>query len=66
LETALCVAALQNNFLLGTPRLRERDPVAPDSLLAEPRAALKLDFILKINCGFGGTNAALVLKRESP
>jgi 3-oxoacyl-(acyl-carrier-protein) synthase len=66
LETALCVAALQNHLLPGTPRLRERDPVTPDSLLAEPRAAAKLNHILKINCGFGGTNAALVLEREQP
>jgi 3-oxoacyl-(acyl-carrier-protein) synthase len=66
LETALCVAALQNNLLPGTPRLRERDPAAPDSLLAEPRAAMRLNHILKINCGFGGTNAALVLEREQP
>ena len=66
LETALCVAAMQNNLLPGTPRLRERDPVAPDSLLAEPRTAAKLDYILKINCGFGGTNAAQVLERELP
>ena len=66
LETALCVAAMQNNLLPGTPRLRERDPAAPDSLLAEPRAATKLDRVLKINCGFGGTNAALVLEREQP
>jgi len=66
LETALCVAAMQNKMLPGTPRLRERDPVAPDSLLAEPRTAAKLDYILKINCGFGGTNAAQVLERELP
>ena len=66
LETALCVAAMQNDLLPGTPRLRERDPVAPDSLLAEPRVATKLDRVLKINCGFGGTNAALVLEREQP
>lgn len=66
LETALCVAAQQNNLLPGTPRLRERDPVAPDSLLVEPRAVANLNYILKINCGFGGTNAALVLQRELP
>ena len=64
LETALCVAAMQNNLLPGTPRLRERDPAAPDSLITEPRAATKLNYILKINCGFGGTNAALVLERD--
>jgi 3-oxoacyl-(acyl-carrier-protein) synthase len=66
LETALCVAAMQNNLLPGTPRLRERDPAVPDSLLAKPRTAAKLGCILKINCGFGGTNAALVLERELP
>jgi len=66
LETALCVAAMQNNLLPGTPRLRERDLVAPTSLLAEPRAATKLNHVLKINCGFGGTNAAQVLERELP
>ena len=66
LETALCVAAMQNNLLPGTPRLRERDPAAPGCLLAEPRAAMNLNHILKINCGFGGTNAALVLEREQP
>jgi 3-oxoacyl-(acyl-carrier-protein) synthase len=64
LETALCVAAMQNNLLPGTPRLRERDPVAPESLIVEPCAAVNLNSILKINCGFGGTNAALVLQRE--
>jgi 3-oxoacyl-(acyl-carrier-protein) synthase len=66
LETALCMLALQNRLLPGTPRWRERDPVAPDSLLAQPRAATRLDCILKINCGFGGTNAALVLERDRP
>jgi 3-oxoacyl-(acyl-carrier-protein) synthase len=53
-------------MLPGTPRLRERDPFAPDSLLTEPCPATKLDCILKINCGFGGTNAALVLERIQP
>jgi len=65
LETALCVAAMQTKLLPGTPRLCTRDPVAPESLLAEPRTVTKLDYILKMNCGFGGTNAALVLARES-
>jgi len=63
LETTLCVAALQTGRLPGTPRLRERDPVAPASLLAEPRAADRLERVLKINCGFAGTNAALILER---
>jgi 3-oxoacyl-(acyl-carrier-protein) synthase len=66
LETILCVAALQTKLLPGTPRLCDRDPVAPESLLVEPRAAAKLDRVLKVNCGFGGTNAALILERELP
>jgi len=64
LETILCVNALQTRMLPGTPRLRTRDPVAPDSLLFEPRPAAKLERVLKVNCGFGGTNAALILERE--
>jgi len=66
LETILCVNALQTRMLPGTPRLRARDPVAPESLLAEPRAAARLERVLKVNCGFGGTNAALILEREQP
>jgi len=65
LETILCLAALETRMLPGTPRLRERDPVAPESLVHEPRPADRLRRILKINCGFAGTNAALVLERES-
>jgi 3-oxoacyl-(acyl-carrier-protein) synthase len=66
LETILCIAAMETGWLPGTPRLRERDPLAPDSLVVEPRPAAKLERVLKINSGFGGANAALVLERESP
>ena len=66
LETALCVSAMQNNFLPGTPRLNERDSVVPESLLATPRPANNLKRILKMNCGFGGTNAAVILERGQP
>ena len=63
LETILCLIAVHAHTLPGTPRLRERDPVAPDSLLAVPQPATQLRRILKVNCGFGGTNSALVLER---
>jgi 3-oxoacyl-(acyl-carrier-protein) synthase len=66
LETILCLAAMQAQLLPGTPRLRERDPAAPESLLDHSRPASGLRRILKINCGFGGTNGALVLERELP
>ena len=66
LETAICVSAMQNNLLPGTSRLNERDPMAPESLLAEPRPANSLRRILKMSCGFGGTNAAVILEKELP
>ncbi len=66
LETILCLSAMQMQLLPGTPRLRERDPSAPESLLGHSRPASGLRRILKINCGFGGTNGALVLERELP
>ena len=66
LETALCVAAIQNNLLPGTSRLNERDSVAPESMLATPLPVKNLHRILKMNCGFGGTNAAVILEKEQP
>jgi 3-oxoacyl-(acyl-carrier-protein) synthase len=63
LETILCVLALREGLLPGTPRLAERDPIVPESLIVEPRLASGLRRVLKLNCGFGGTNAALLLER---
>lgn len=62
LETVICVNALKHQLLPGTPRLRERDSVAPESLVATPRPAKNLQRVLKMNCGFGGTNAAVILE----
>jgi 3-oxoacyl-(acyl-carrier-protein) synthase len=62
LETIVCLIATRNQLLPGTPGLRCRDPSVPDSLLDKPRAAGSLRRILKINAGFGGVNAALVLE----
>lgn len=64
LETVICVLALQGDLLPGTPRLGSPDPVAPGSLLVGPRPVHGLARMLKVNCGFAGTNAALVLERE--
>jgi 3-oxoacyl-[acyl-carrier-protein] synthase II len=65
LETILCQIALRTAMLPGTPRLREPDPGIPRSLLANPQPATRLRSILKVNCGFGGTNAAVVLQRTA-
>jgi 3-oxoacyl-[acyl-carrier-protein] synthase II len=61
LETILCQTAFEQQVLPGTPRLAQPDPVAPDSILVGPRKAEGLRWILKVSCGFGGTNAAIVL-----
>ncbi|MEI7730894.1 MAG: beta-ketoacyl-[acyl-carrier-protein] synthase family protein [Verrucomicrobiota bacterium] len=63
IETIVCLIALRTRLLPGTPRLRERDPAAPASLLSQPQHGTRVRYALKINCGFGGTNAALVLEQ---
>ncbi len=63
LETILCVLALRRGILPGTPRLREPDPVALP--VVTPRPATPLRSVLKVSCGFGGTNAAVVLQTET-
>jgi 3-oxoacyl-(acyl-carrier-protein) synthase len=63
-ETILCVLAMQEQFLPGTPRLSVPFEGAPPSLVLTPRRADKLRRILKLNTGFGGINGALVLGHE--
>jgi 3-oxoacyl-[acyl-carrier-protein] synthase II len=65
LETILCQIAMRSKMLPGTPRLQEPDVGIPDSLLANPQPATRLRSVLKVNCGFGGTNAAVVLQEAT-
>ncbi len=60
-ETIACVLAMQNNFLPGTPRLNVAAEGVPATILREPRPVKKLNHVLKLNTGFGGTNGALIL-----
>jgi 3-oxoacyl-[acyl-carrier-protein] synthase II len=60
-ETILCVLAMQERLLPGTPRLKAAAEGAPASLVREPRSVNRLDHVLKLNVGFGGINGALVL-----
>jgi 3-oxoacyl-[acyl-carrier-protein] synthase II len=64
LETIVCLIAARHQLLPGTPGLRSPDPAVPESLLQQPRPAQSLRRLLKINAGFGGVNAALVLEWE--
>lgn len=63
-ETILCVLALQERLLPGTPRLGEAADDMPSSLVHQPRPAVRLDCLLKLNTGFGGVNGALILAHE--
>ena len=63
-ETILCVLAMQERLLPGTPRLRVAQEGFPSSLVHEPRAAERMQYVLKLNTGFGGTNGAIVLRNE--
>ena len=64
IETIACVIAMQEKFLPGTPRLSNLADGVPPTLLKEPRPAARLNYILKLNTGFGGANGALVLSHE--
>jgi 3-oxoacyl-[acyl-carrier-protein] synthase II len=63
-ETILCVLALRERLLPGTPRLGIPAEGAPARLLREPRLVPRLDYVLKVNTGFGGMNSALILGHE--
>ncbi len=61
IETILCVLALQQRLLPGTPGLTNRADGAPNGLLRVPRPSPRLGHILKVNTGFGGINGAVIL-----
>jgi 3-oxoacyl-[acyl-carrier-protein] synthase II len=63
-ETILCVLAMQEKILPGTPRLSVPAEGVPASLVREPRSVARLDRVLKLNTGFGGVNGALILGHE--
>jgi len=63
-ETVICLLAMQEQWLPGTPRLTARADDVPASLVQEPRPALRLHHILKLNTGFGGVNGALILRHD--
>ena len=64
IETIACVLAMQEKFLPGTTRLNNVAEGFPPSLVKEPRAATRLNHILKVNTGFGGVNGALILSHD--
>ena len=60
-ETILCMIAMRENFVPGTPRLSVPADCLPASVVREPRSVSRLNHVLKLNTGFGGVNGALIL-----
>jgi 3-oxoacyl-[acyl-carrier-protein] synthase II len=58
-ETILCVLAMRERLLPGTPGLTNAAEGTPSSLLTEPRATSRLNHVLKVNTGFGGVNGVI-------
>jgi 3-oxoacyl-(acyl-carrier-protein) synthase len=61
-ETILCVLALRERCLPGTPRLGIAAEDTPAGLVKEPRSVPRLNHVLKLNTGFGGVNGAIILQ----
>ncbi len=59
-ETIVCLRAMEEGWLPGTPGLVTPAEGAPSGLVREPRPAT-LNHVLKLNTGFGGANGALIL-----
>ena len=60
-ESVICVTAMRDGVMPGTPRLGTPDEGFPSRLMREPARPARLRHVLKINVGFGGVNSALVL-----
>jgi len=60
----LCVLAMQERWLPGTPGLANCAEGAPNNLLQEGRPASRLNYALKMNTGFGGVNGVIILGHE--
>ena len=63
-ETILCVLAMQEKLLPGTPGLSVAAEGVPASIVREPRPASRLKNVLKLNTGFGGINGALIFSHD--
>ena len=61
IEAAITILALQHHLLPGTCNLRTLDPAVELNVLAEPLAAAPA-LALSTSFGFGGMNAALILR----
>jgi 3-oxoacyl-[acyl-carrier-protein] synthase II len=63
-EAAICLMALQEQWLPPTSTLQTPDPACTFPLVHAPAEA-RLEYVLTNSFGFGGANASLVLRRWS-
>jgi len=64
IEAAICILALQSQYLPASLNIREADPACRFDLVREPRSA-KLGKALTNSFGFGGSNASLIFQTAS-
>lgn len=64
IEMALCVKMLETLLMPGTAGLKNLEKGAENYFSPDPQK-ISGDYILTTNSGFGGTNAAIILKRSN-
>lgn len=66
IEAAITALALHHGFLPGTTNLTRQDALCPLNLVEPAGLRMIVSTALSTSFGFGGVNAALVLRREHP
>lgn len=64
LEAAICCLAIREGFCPGNPTLEDVDPVCADLKLPRTPTERPPGFVLSNSSGFGGSNVALVFRRD--
>lgn len=63
MECGICIKALQEQILPPTVNLFEQDPNCSVALAPIKATPMPMDYVMSNSIGFGGSNAALVIKR---
>ncbi len=62
LEAGICSLALANQFIPGSPHIKNLDSLAKDISIPRESTDCELDYVLSNSCGFGGANVSIILK----
>lgn len=66
METAFCALGIAEGFIPGAANLENPDPACDGLNLPRATRSSAPRLVLKNSCGFGGSNACLVLRRWEP